>query len=191
MAKKKKEKITLNGSPLQAITIGVIKENKFGWLGIIFLFALFAGIVFYLPELFEMYQARTSVPVRNPIPLNNTTNTVHTNPPEEEVRTYTFLEKTGFKFDNIDISDITYEDGIFSYKITNKLEKDLDLETLHLIIELYDKDNKSLISYPIRGFVSMDEKKDFTQNVADEIKSAVVAYNIVEAEIVDDTPEEE
>lgn len=38
MAKKNKEKINLKTvSPLQAVTIGEIKENKYGWVGIIFI----------------------------------------------------------------------------------------------------------------------------------------------------------
>ena len=53
----KKKKINLNGAPLQEITIGTIKKNRFGWIGTLILFGIFGAFIYYLPELSKYYEA--------------------------------------------------------------------------------------------------------------------------------------
>lgn len=183
MGKRKKEKVNLNGSPLQAITIGEIKQSKYGWIGTILLFVLFIGIVFYLPEIFEWYENFTKTPVApsnavnltNRVPENNTTtgNEVY-----DDVDAFKFGTDKKFTFDIIDVSEVQFDGTNITYKVVNNTEDILSLSSLNLFIELFDNKNHSLIEYPLKGTVGPKETTTLTQEVAKEIVEKVVSYNV-------------
>ena len=43
----KKKKVDINSAPLQAVTIGKVKDNKYGWVVVLFLFSLFGAIIYF------------------------------------------------------------------------------------------------------------------------------------------------
>lgn len=135
-----------------------------------------------------MYEQYTSKPVSNAINMGNTINNTTTNPKDDDDDTtnYTFLEKTGFKFENIDIQDIAYIDGTLSYKIKNKTEQSIILENLNLFFELYDSKDNIIMSYHISGFLDAKATESFSNEVSDDVKDKVASYNIIE-EIIDDS----
>lgn len=183
MGKRKKGKVEIKGSPLQAITIGEIKEHKYGWIGTMILFALFMGIVYYLPELFQLYQdyMGNGSGVYTPVSNNITNNTV--NPPEEEVPIvlYKFTEKDSFEYDDFDITQIALADGILTYRVTNKKNEKIDLSSYDLYFELYNTFGDLDKTHYIVGYIEPGSYQDYSiENVTASYIEEYTLRNIYE-----------
>ena len=50
MSVRKNKNVNINGNPLEPISIGQVKENKYGWIGVIIIFGLFIAI----PEFYSL-----------------------------------------------------------------------------------------------------------------------------------------
>ena len=133
MGKKKKNNISWN--PLQATTIGKIKQNRFGWIGIILLFALFFGIIYYLPDLQDIYNkyvlgqnvTNNTTDIANNEVTNNTTPGNETPTEKPEKIKYTFQDKTSFEFPEFTVTNIRLFSNDLSFKITNLVDDNFNL----------------------------------------------------------------
>lgn len=162
MGKKKKGKVEIKGSPLQAITIGEIKDHKYGWIGTLILFALFLGIVYYLPELFQLYQEYMGNGTVSSMPINNTNNTVDPIDEPQEIEKYKFEEKDFLEYDDFDISNIKLEDGTLTYTVTNKNRNKIDLGSYELYFELYNAFGDSEAIYYLEGYIDSGSYQEYS-----------------------------
>lgn len=186
MGKKKKGQTTISWNPLQATTIGIIKENKYGWIGTIILFALFLGIVFYLPDLLDIYNKyfgpdNTVPPIVAP---NNTTGDDNTTieAPERNVEKYTLDEKKSFELGKFSVKNVRVFGGEFSYKITNKTSAELDMSSLNYFFEFYDKYGKVLQTIFVTGRIPKDETITYTHAIKNASDIDKYSLSIIEEE---------
>ena len=172
MMSKKKQKIELNSSPLESVTIGQIKDNKFGFIKVIILFALFIAIIYFLPEINNLYQSflgSSSAPSSvNRTINNNTTNNVTKEKDEDEEKTvelkYNFDEITSVTVNGLNFNDIRITDEELSYTIENKENNAINLDILELFFEVYDKDSNLIRRYAVTGNVDGNSSKIFNFN---------------------------
>ncbi len=169
--RKKNQSITWN--PLQTITIGKVKDNKYGWIGTIALFALFIAVIFYLPNLMDTYS--NFMENRTPNSVNNTTNNSEI-PKERVVEKYTFQEKNSFEFPSFTVTSIKIFSDELSYKVNNISDSDVNLSDLNYFFELYDESGEVIQTIYVTGIISKDASETYKQKVNNP--SAVSKYSL-------------
>ena len=178
----KKVKVDINGKPLEAVTIGEIKKNKFGWIGLVLLFALFIGVIYFLPELQKFYQeykngsVPTSISGSNTNTSNNTVvNNTNTNTSNNTVSNmYVFGEDKEVTVGNVTFSSINLsEDNQLTFTIKNTNDSRLNLSKLNLFLEAYDE--STLVNrVAIKGSISSNDSKNFSY----KLKASANKYEI-------------
>ena len=178
MGKKKKNNISWN--PLQATTIGKIKQNRFGWIGIILLFGIFFGIIYYLPDLQDIYNkyvlgqnvTNNTTDIANNEVTNNTTPGNETPTEKPEKIKYTFQDKTSFEFPEFTITNIRLFSNDLSFKITNLVDDNFNLSLKNYFFEFYDEYGGVIQTIYLTGEFADDETKSykFTINEPDAIE---------------------
>ena len=183
----KKKKVDINGAPLQSVTIGQIKQSKYGWIGIIFLFGLFASVIYFLPEMSKLYQEFISGKGNTNIslPINNTANNI-VNTPEQmnpefpsESNVYALETDNTVVKGDLEFSEINYINNNLTFKITNKSETGYDLSDLNLYFETYDtnaEDRNVLNTIAIKGELTSGAALNYTFN----IKEGALYFDIKE-----------
>ncbi len=180
MGKRKKGQTTIAWNPLQATTIGQIKQNKYGWIGTVLLFLLFIGVVFYLPELFELYnkyKGKSATPAV--IANNNTANNNNNTDNEEEERNvekYKLSEKKSFEFNEFKVDNIRLFAGELSYKITNLTDAELDLSALDYFFEFYDESGEVIQRIFLTGRIPKQESESYSYQISNA--SSIVQYSL-------------
>ncbi|MBQ6841148.1 MAG: hypothetical protein IJO63_03440 [Bacilli bacterium] len=181
----KKKKVDINGKPLEAVTIGRVKDNKYGWIGVLFLFALFIGIIYFLPELNKMYQEYMSgSSAMAPSGMGTTNNTV-VNPNEDETGENEETTETYYKFgtdlnvtvDDLEFTAISYINNVLTFNVTNSGSKNINLDELELYFSTYDnntEENMILNSVAIKGSLVSEATKEYSFN----IKEGALYFNI-------------
>lgn len=177
----KKKKINLNGAPLQEITIGTIKKNRFGWIGTLILFGIFGAFIYYLPELSKYYEAFSKGDfslLNEIIPVPNTPVT----PPAQEEQTpeqeqeqeqivytkYTFDTEEDITYDDVTFSKVVYENGILNFKVINPNEETYEFD--HTFLELYDENdnllNRIMLNESLEKYENIDLKYEVSSNAS-------------------------
>lgn len=177
----KKKKINLNGAPLQEITIGTIKKNRFGWIGTLILFGIFGAFIYYLPELSKYYEAFSKgdfsllneiIPVPNtPVtpPDQEEQNPEQEQEPEQIVYTkYTFDTEEDITYDDVTFSKVVYENGILNFKVINPNEETYEFD--HTFLELYDENdnllNRIMLNESLEKYENIDLKYEVSSNAS-------------------------
>ena len=168
--RKKKHKI-VETSPLQAYTIGKIKENKFGFIKLIILFGLFFVVVFYLPDLSILYQKFIIGGILDPSAANtsnngNVTNNITNNVTNNIVvdNKYYFEANRVIEVNNIEFNTIEANNNEISFNAKNLLTTSVDIEKQNIYFELYDENDNLLKRYAILGILKPNEEKIMTFN---------------------------
>ena len=181
MGKKKKGQNTIAWNPLQSTTIGQIKQNKYGWIGTLLLFALFIGVVFYLPELFELYKEYSGKNTTPPIIANNnTTNNTTTENDERVVEKYKLADKKSFEFNEFKVDNIRLFGGNFSYKITNSTDAELDLSALDYFFEFYDESGEVIQRIFLTGRIPKQESESYSYQISNASAISEFSLSIIE-----------
>ena len=144
----KKKKVKIDNQELKPTVLATVKGNNFNPLYLIGIFLVFGLIVFYLPNI-ALWVNKTILhkTSNNELNIYNSTND----------KKY-FLSKTLTIEDNNKLfllSDFSTENDIFQFKITNKSDKQLDINKYHYILEIYD-DNSKLIDSIILKDINLD-----------------------------------
>ena len=179
---KRKKKVDINAAPLESVTVGQIKQNKFGFIKLIVLFSLFGGIIFYLPELQKLYQLyfgsstpsasssnvnNTNTNNTNNNTANNTSNNINNvvNPPnEDEVKKYLFNTDDKVLIDDYQFDNIKYKDKVLSFDVTNLTEKTLSLRESNVYFIVYF--SNTLVHYiGLNKTIEPSKKVSFTFNI--------------------------
>lgn len=196
----KKKKVDINGKPLEAVTIGQIKQSKYGWIGTILLFALFGGVIYFLPDITKLYQEFESGSTK---PAGNSTNNTLVNPDEEEPdapetpvesKLYLFGTDNVLTKGDLEFTQISYINNVLSFKIVNKSNTTYNLENLNLYFETYDlntAEKNILNTIAIKGNLAGEATVEYTFN----IKGGALYFDIKEIKeddytYIDLTPDE-
>ena len=197
----KKKKVDINGTPLEAITIGQIKQNRFGWIGMIILFALFGGVIYFLPEITKFYQDYISggVSVGGNIPINNTVSNTTEEPSGEEEpivseTLYSFGTDVIVNYENLEFTQISYVNNVLTFNVTNKSTASINLNNSDLYFETYDTNaeaRNTLNTIALKGVIPVGE----TAEKSYEINGGATyfsIYKILEEDYtyIDLTPDE-
>ena len=178
MGKKKKGQNTITWNPLQATTIGQIKQNKYGWIGTLLLFILFIGVVFYLPDLFELYNKYTGKNATPAIIANNNTTNNNTTTEDEErvVEKFKLADKKSFEFNEFKVDNIRLFGGTFSYKITNLTDAELDLSAFDYFFEFYDETGEVVQRIYLTGRIAKQESESYSYQISNS--SSITEYSL-------------
>jgi len=136
-----RKKISIEGNPLESITIGKVKKNRFGWIGIIFIFAIFLSVVYFLPDpVNQNLINNTNIPVGNN-PTENQTGENNNQEENEEtlIVKYTFNQTKEITVDDLKLVNITNNNNMLSFSITNSTSAVINTEDL--FFEGFDENN--------------------------------------------------
>lgn len=179
---KKKEKIDLNGKPLEAITIGELKSTKNSWIGTIIFFVFFILVIAFLPQLSKLYNMYFGSESTTPkIIHNNTTNiinnTVEENNTEVSLKLYKFNEDTNVTIDNLEFNSIKLSNTTVTFDVIKDSEN-IDIDDKNLFFETYDKNDELLNRFYLVG--TSNKMEEYRFNVSD--KSYSYAINKINEE---------
>lgn len=179
----KKKRVDINQAPLQSVTIGKVSEHKFGWIGILLLFGLFGGIIYFLPELNQLYleyknSSRPSIGTGSNTTVNNTTvdnNTVNNTVSGENVIPENDMANKALKlgtdlnvvYNNIEYNNIQYHNSKLTFTANNPSE--YQVEQKDLFITLFD-DNKNYVkTFAINGLLDAKQSAEYEFEINDNI----------------------
>ena len=153
MKVKKNKKANLNNNPLEPVTIAQVKESKFGWIGVILIFGLFIAIVYFLPEIEQLYQVyikgNTSIiennsSISNNVNINTNENTTNDNENKEIDISYKFTDNNEIDIDNLTFNNINLDNNKLSINIQNNSKSLIKIDDLDLFMEIYDSNDNLL-----------------------------------------------
>lgn len=177
MAKKNKNQhINLNNGPLKSVTIGEINEKKHGVIGVFILLALFIGLVFFLPEIQKYYQQYFGTPVVNDYeePEKEDNNQGEQPDNNEDDTKYLLTETKQYTMDDIEINDITFEEGNLSFKAKNKTTNPINLNDMNLYFLTYDESGSLLNHVPIVGTLNVEQDLSFNYLIKSNSHSFII-----------------
>ena len=154
MGKKKvsAEPIKLNNGPLKSVTIGEINQNKHGWVWVVLVLIIFCGIIFFLPDINNLYQKLTkTAPAPSVIDPEPTPDK-----PEDTEKSsiYAFEDTSEVKIDNLVYKDISLKDGKLSFVVVNDSENEIVLDDNDIYFVLYDNEDNELRTVAVKGTVA-------------------------------------
>lgn len=153
-----KKKVEINRSPLEPQTIKTIKKHNFGFLFVLFAILVFGALIYFLDDIFAMYEnyVKTGSFFNNGVNTNINTNTnvnvntneINNNKTEEpEVKEITYLtlnSDTKVNFDDVSFEDIAYQNSKLNINIVSKVNGVLYLSKRSYFINIYNE-NKELL----------------------------------------------
>lgn len=177
----KKKKVDINGNPLDTITIGNVKENKYGWVGTVLLFAIFIGAIYFMPELSNIINrlfSTSSAPITNPsvpnapvIPNQDD----NKNTPQDVLYAFgidTALTKSPFEFTEIILSN-----NLLTFTVTNTSDQLVELKDVYLVTYDNNTDEKNTLNIiAVKGKLNKERSISYSFN----IKSGATYFTIKE-----------
>lgn len=191
MSKKIKEKIVISNEELKPTVLYTIKEKKTGFLGLILLFAIFIGVVYFLPTISEKYEEyKRNKTADTPISTINPSQTPNTDEDEDDVT----VEDTRFEFasnpsiqnDDILVNNFQYTNNVLTFDVSNFKSSPVSLGNKKYFLELFDS-RDTLIKRLLVGEGSYEasEKKTMTYTLTAPSISSLYLKQIM----TDDYPE--
>lgn len=165
----KKRRVDLNGAPLQSVTIGQVSEHKYGWIGIVVLFAIFLALIYFLPELNALYQQYIQgSPSASQGAINNTVNNVVPTPDvpveddefsEPELVLLEFGKDASLSIENVTYENIVLANGNLSFSVVNSSMNTFEFKDT--FISLYSDEKQFVRAIAIDGMLNASETKTF------------------------------
>lgn len=141
LSRKNKKEIVINKEELKPTVLYTIKERKVNILAILLLFGLFIGVIYYLPQLNEMYQAykkgQTTTPVKKPTLPS-------TGDEQKEEDKYRYSRDLAITTEEFTLSNFSLANNVFRFTITNEKSVEADLKNLNYFLEIYSASDKLL-----------------------------------------------
>lgn len=163
LSKKNKKEVVINNAELQPTVLYTIKAKKVNLFAIILLFGLFIGVIYYLPQLSEMYQAykkgETSS-VKRPLTTTNDKN-------EDEGERYNYASNLTISTDDFTISDFSLNNNLLRYTVTNEKSINVDFRFEHYYLEVYGPSNRLITRLKLaEDTFTGNEKKNYSFNIS-------------------------
>ena len=149
-----KKKVEINRNPLEPQTIKTIKKHNFGFMFVLFAILVFGALIYFLDDIFAMYENYTKTGsffnngVNTNINSNTNSNTVNNNKTDEpNVKEITYLAlntDNKVSFDDVSFEDISYQDNKITISIVSKINGIQYLSKKSYFINVYNQ-NKELL----------------------------------------------
>lgn len=148
----KKKRIVINDQELTPTVLATIKERKFGFVGLILLFAVFGSVVFYLPEISKYVDAYLN-PVEN-IPTINNGKDDEDNEQEIVITEYPYSSSLEIKEKNIfTFNTFNIVDNKLTFNVVNPNSVALKFDSYHYFLEIFNEKDTLLQRIQLKDIV--------------------------------------
>lgn len=168
-----KKKIVLSTKPLETVVIGKKKSNRFGWFFMAIIFLVFGLLIYFLPNLYDLYDnyKKGTLPGDNAV-KNETTPPVKEELPEEpqkeEKKYKEFNVDKSYEYENILFQNIQMKKKTITFKAVNQSSEDINLNNKNIFIELLNSEGQRIDAYAIKG--SLKEELDYSFPADNDVK---------------------
>ncbi len=143
--RKKKDQVVIKDEELTPTVLFTIKEKKGGLLWVALLFALFIGLVYFLPDLSDMYQQyknknKPSLPLVNQSG-DNTPDEEEQVEVEERVK-YPYAADLKIETDDFVMDSFNLANNTLTFSLTNKKDSVVDLRNQNYFLSIYQSEGK-------------------------------------------------
>ncbi len=168
MSKKNKEKIVISNEELKPTVLYTIKERKTNFIGLILLFAIFIGVVYFLPTLSEKYEEYKKK--NNPdmtISPSNPTQKPNEGEDEDDVGVedtrFDFASNPNIQNDDILVNNFSYTNNVLTFDVSNIKDTPVSLQSKKYYLELFDSTDTLIKRILVgEGTYKASEKKNMT-----------------------------
>ena len=189
MSKKNNQKIVINNEELKPTVLYTIKEKKASLLGVIIVFALFIGVVYFLPQataLYEKYTKKDDTSIPSVKPNNDKEEDDQSNDvPDSTLVKYNLSDNPTITNSDIIISDFTFQDGTLNFKITNAKANGVNLTNKKYYLEAYSASDTLVKRIKI---AEDNYEASESKNYSYQLNSATVSYLYLKEIKPDDYP---
>lgn len=167
----RKKKVVISDQELTPTVLATIEEKKFNLLSLILLFAIFGGVVFYLPEIsvyIEDYLNPKPSTVAKP---NNNDNTP--NEEQVEIEKYPYTSTLSITSRKLTLSNFSVGNNELSIQATNADNVALDMDKYNYFLEIYNETDTLLQR------IKMDDFKigaNSSINISYSINTSNISY---------------
>lgn len=153
-----KKKVEIKRDALEPQTIKVIKKHNFSFLIVLFVIGIFGVLIYFLDDLFAIYENYTKTGVisisnvnsntnmvnNTNVNINNTVDNTINEEPQKEITYLVLNTDNSVTFDDVTFNDISYQNNNISVNIISKTNSTLYLNKLSYFINIYNE-NKELL----------------------------------------------
>ena len=191
------KKVVISDKELEPTVLYKIKKKRFGFIRLILLFAIFIGVVIYLPDIDKYVQAykrgEAELSVEEIIGIfykgNKTTQPkTDTNTDvdiDDSDKKYSFDENTIIVHDDFSIDSFKINDGVLSFTVNNLKEEELDLRGKKYFLTAFDEEDNVIVTTKIKEAV-LKPDVTVTQDVA--ISNTNISYFTLVEKSLDEYP---
>jgi hypothetical protein len=140
MAKKMKEKIIINDTPLSSTTIGNIEHNKNNFGPLIIIFAIFIGVIYFAPTITSLLNPEVPDTTTVSNNANKTTTETNTKTTDTEIKKIAYQDNMTLSSDKLTIKNLTIKNGTLTYTVENTSDDYLNLDSHNYFLEFYQTD---------------------------------------------------
>ena len=175
MSKKKNQKVVMSDEELKPTVLYTIKEKKTNFIGLILLVGLFVTVIYFLPEVYDMYdkykKEKQGIPV-----LNNKKpqgNTVDENPDVEEETKYEFSNTLSISNADITLNSFNFANNTLSFAITNNKDTNANYKDKNYYLEIYNESDVLVKRIKIAEDILSAKE---SQNYSYQINATTIKY---------------
>ncbi len=175
----KKKKIEIIDKELTPTVLYVKKEKKGGIIWITFIFAVFIGLVIFLPDITEQVTKYLHPEVNTPIrpPVNEEEN--ETDDEQIDIIQHTLSNDLLIEEENFTLSNFNINNNQISFVVTNKGTTILDFSQLDYFINLYNSNNTLLQRIMLTNQIVVNGgSTTFTYDLVDSTISSIALLKI-------------
>ncbi len=189
MSKKNNQKIIISNEELKPTVLYTIKEKKASLLGVIIVFALFIGVVYFLPQataLYEKYTKKDDITIPSVKPNGDKEDDDQdADVPDVTLVKYNLSDNPTITNTDIIISDFTFQDGTLNFKITNAKATAANLKNKKYYLEVYNTSDTLIKRIKIaEDNYAASESKNYSY----QLNSTNVGYFYLKEIAVDNYP---
>lgn len=181
----RKKKIVIVDKELTPTVLATIENKKTGLIGLVLLFIIFGGVVYYLPEI-SLYVENYLHPEKNPVGSNKP----NEEKPNEDDKTdinetvkHPYTNTLSITEKDLVLSNFSIVDTTLNFRITNNSKERKDLATLSYYMELYNAEDTLLQRIKVDEMaIGANTYYDASYPLQDANVSSIAFLEIVEEE---------
>lgn len=141
----RKKKIVIVDQELTPTVLATIENKKTGLIGLVLLFIIFGGVVYYLPDI-SVYVEQYLNPSATPSNPNTPVVTPPSNEEEDpnEITRHPYSNTLSITEKDLVLSNFSIVDTTINFRITNNGKSKVDMATADYYMELYSTDGTLL-----------------------------------------------
>lgn len=187
VSRKNKQKVVINNEELKPTTLFTIKEKKGNVFVLIFIFAIFLSVVYFLPNLSLLYEKYVKGQIGNNVIANKDSHGSSGGFNEEQEIKYILSENPIIENKELKINNITFADNNLSYSVNNTTGFEINFKNKKYFLEVYDISDVLVARIKI---AEDDFAIDETKNYNYPVQAEGISYVLFKDLKVEDYPEE-